>query len=191
MSVLSSPTPSPGIPADACNHCISELKTRARLGLNALQAGDQALLDRATKVSGVSMATPTHWKLRHAFTLVARSVGFHTWAQARIALGGQAQAGDDMGTFWHAPRCNGLLNHWFAHYDDALDCLHKMPGHALVPYRRQFIVVNAPYLQELGLSDAPQLHADETLDLVALHGSDRWQALCCSRLCAHESTWVR
>lgn len=191
MSLDSSSFPSPN---NVNSACIGELKTRARLGLHALEAGDQQLLERAAKVSGVRMATPSGWKLRHAFTLVARSVGFRTWEQARVALGGQAKAGDDMGTFWHAPRCNSMLNHWFAHHADALDCLHQMPGHALVPYRRQFIVVNKPYLMELGLGDAVQAaEADKApaLDLVALYGSDTWQALCWARLRAPEPTWVR
>ncbi|MGC4059951.1 MAG: hypothetical protein QM749_03495 [Aquabacterium sp.] len=184
-----SPASSPSL--SPTNACINELKTRARLGLNAIEAGDSHLLERAAKVSGVRMATPDSWKLRHAFTLVARSVGFRTWDQARIALGGQAQVGDDMGTFWHAPRCLGILNHWFAHYGDARDALGKMPGHALVPYRRQFIVVNQAYLHELGLGEAMADHVNEPLDLVALYGSARWQALCWSRLRADESTWFR
>ena len=88
MSVDSSSLPSSVSPTSACNNagnnaCIGELKTRARLGLNALEAGDHQLLERAAKVSGVRMAVPTSWKLRHAFTLVARSVGFRTWEQAR------------------------------------------------------------------------------------------------------------
>jgi hypothetical protein len=181
-------------PHSAPNACINELKTRARLGLNAIEAGDVQLLERAAKVSGVRMATPTTsggWKLRHAFTLVARSVGFRSWDQARLALGGQAQIGDDMGTFWHAPRCLGILNHWFAHYGDARDALGQMPGHALVPYRRQFIVVNQAYLRELGLDEALADEANAPLDLVALYGSERWQALCWSRLRANESTWFR
>lgn len=183
--------PSASLPDTSANACINELKTRARLGLNAIEAGDPQLLERAAKVSGVRMAMPDHWKLRHAFTLVARSVGFRTWDQARIALGGLAQPGDDMGTFWHAPRCMGILNHWFAHYGDARDALGKMPGHALVPYRRQFIVVNQPYLRELGLDEAASNATNEALDLVALYGSERWQALCWSRLRADESTWFR
>ena len=171
--------------------CITELKTRARLGLNALHAGDTTLLDRAAQVCGVRMATPPAWKLRHAFTLVARSVGFRSWEQARTVLSGQAQAGDDMGAFWHAPRCSSLLNHWFASYDEAFACWRGMPGHALLPYRRQFVVVGEPYLRELGLTAA--MHADEAagLDMAAHYGDGIWQALCTTRLRAPDSTWIR
>jgi hypothetical protein len=187
---MSVDSPSPSLPSP--NACIGELKTRARLGLHALEAGDQHLLERAAKVSGVRMATPDSWKLRHAFALVARSVGFRTWEQARVALGGEARPGDDMGTFWHAPRCMGILNHWFAHYEAARDALAQMPGHALVPYRRQYIVVNEAYWRELGLGDAWPDDTDAApLDLVAMYGSARWQALCWSRLRADEPTWCR
>ena len=172
--------------------CIIELKTRARLGLNALNAGDTTLLDRAAQVCGARMATPPAWKLRHAFTLVARSVGFRSWEQARTVLSGQAHAGDDMGTFWHAPRCSSLLNHWFARHDEALACLQTMPGHALLPYRRQFVVVGEPYLRELGFTEA-SAHADKTgcLDMAAHYGDSIWQSLCTTRLRAPESTWIR
>jgi hypothetical protein len=173
--------------------CIIELKTRARLGLNALDAGDTTLLDRAAQVCGARMATPPAWKLRATNVNACRSVGFRSWEQARTVLSGQAQAGDDMGAFWHAPRCSSLLNHWFASYDDAWACWQAMPGHALLPYRRQFVVVGEPYLRELGLTDVLQAHADEArgLDMAAHYGDGIWQSLCAMRLRAPDSTWIR
>lgn len=171
--------------------CIIELKTRARLGLNALNSGDTTLLDRAAQVSGVRMATPPAWKLRHALALVARSVGFRSWEQARKVLSGQAHAGDDMGTFWHAPRCSSLLNHWFANHDEASACLRSAPGHVLLPYRRQFVVVGEPYLRELGLNAALPAEQADGLDLLARYGDGLWQSLCTTRLHAPDSTWLR
>ncbi|CAG1018733.1 hypothetical protein BURC_03542 [Burkholderiaceae bacterium] len=164
------------------NAAISELKTRARLGLNALRRGDFRLLERAHAVSGLTVATPTAWQLRHAFLLVSRSVGFANWEQARRVLGGLAAAGDDMGTFWHAPRCNGLLNHWFARHSEAQACLHDLPDAFLLPYRRQFVVAGSPYLMEIGLAgDEPAWDACGR-DLVAGYGTEAWLHVCLLRL---------
>ena len=171
------------------NACVDEMKTRARLGLNALNMGDMALLDRAQAVSGLRLPAPAQWKLRHTLTLVARSVGFRTWEQARCALGGYAERGDDMGSFWHAPRCNSLLNHWFASYASASSLQRSGAGLTLLPYRRQFMVVDRYYLRELGVDVSAASNSD-SMDLVALYGSATWLAMCCSRLRAPEQTWT-
>jgi hypothetical protein len=172
------------------NACITELKIRARLGLNALHAGDTALLDRARAVSGLSMPEQTPWKLRHTLSLAARSVGFRTWDQARNVLGGQASPGDDMGAFWHSPRCESLLNHWFADVEAARVLLLKRPSLILLPYRKQFVVVDSPYLIALGMD--PDAWANEgCLDMVQAYGSPAWLARCEARLRAPEAHWVR
>src|SRR5438552_124136 len=85
-----------------------ELKTRARLRLNA--ADDDEV------------------RLRDCLNLVAREVGFAHWEHARTVLGGLAATGEDMGTFWHAPRTGILLNEWFAHREEAQAALRRSPG---------------------------------------------------------------
>jgi hypothetical protein len=75
---------------------LTELKTRARLQLNAARGAQPDL------------------RLRDCLNQAARDVGFAHWDHGRRVLGGLAATGDDMGTFWHAPRCNSLLNAWFA-----------------------------------------------------------------------------
>ena len=164
------------------NACIVELKTRARLGLNALAAGDLTLLERAQSASRLKIPVPEHWQLRHALTLVSRSLGFSTWEQTRRVLGGLAEAGDDMGGFWHAPGCSSLLNHWYADYRSALERLQSRDGLVLFPYRRQFVVVGPPYLRELGLELPGGAGEDERMDLVSLYGSPIWLRLCLARL---------
>ncbi len=66
---------------------VTELKTRARLGLNAIRAGDLGLLQRAKIGIGRAAAQPPEWKLRHCLTLAANEAGFTTWEQARRVLG--------------------------------------------------------------------------------------------------------
>ena len=84
------------------NALIAELKTRARLRLNALQR------DAVDASPEVAEAAPE--RLRDCLIAVAREAGFSGWEQALRVLGGQAVSGDAMGTFWHAPRSNGLLS---------------------------------------------------------------------------------
>jgi hypothetical protein len=173
------------------NACIVELKTRARIALKALRAGDDALVRRAAKVSGTQAYVPTEWQLRHALALVAQAVGFRHWEHARSVLGGEAHAGDDMGRFWHAPACEALLNHWFAHYVEAAAFQQEMRDATLLTYGRQFVVVGADYLREIGVAKPLPQAAAERFDAVRQYGSDRWLQWCEARLRAPADTWVR
>ena len=62
-------------------------------------------------------------------------------------------------------------------------------GLTLLPYRRQFMVVDRYYLRELGVDVSAASNSD-SMDLVALYGSATWLAMCCSRLRAPEQTWT-
>jgi len=142
-----------------------ELKVRARIARNA------AVRER-------SESAP---RLARCLQQAARRVGFEQWEQARCVLDGQAQPGDDMGSFWHAPRCSVLLNHWFADLTRA-KAGHREAGGFLLPYRRQFVVVQEPYVRELGLDPADPLWAVIACDLVAGYGSEQWEQLCLARI---------
>ena len=126
------------------NPPIVELKTRARLRLNAMQ--------RASADAPASLAATPPDRLRDCLIAVAREAGFTGCEKALRVLGGEAVSGDNMGTLWHTPRCNGLLSHWYAHHDQARECLPLGDHRVLLPYRRQFVVVDDHYLRELGLS---------------------------------------
>lgn len=168
---------------------VAELKVRARLGLKALRAGDTRLLERARR-GGHRQNDPAEWRLGHCLTLVARSLGFADWDQARRVLGGHAQTGDDLGAFWHAKACDRLLNHWFADLERARECLRQPgPQRVLLPYRRQFVVVEEPYLHEIGLN-LQHLSSGVGLDLVQAYGSPAWRALCWQRLQASPDCWA-
>ena len=78
---------------------VAELKVRARLGLKALRAGDTRLLERARLGARHRQNNPAEWRLGHSLTLVARSLGFADWDQARRVLGGHALPGDDLGVW--------------------------------------------------------------------------------------------
>ena len=92
------------------------------------------------------MLQPGEASFINNYEMLHARTGFVDWDEARRVLGGTAGAGDDMGTFWHAPRCNGLLSHWFPRYDEAQASLAVAADRMLLPYRRQFVVVGEPYL---------------------------------------------
>jgi hypothetical protein len=81
---------------------INELKTRARLWLTLLQSDNANARKRAQVLCRQHRRDiPDGWQLRHCLNLAAADIGFSHWEHARHVLSGQAQAGDDMGDFWH------------------------------------------------------------------------------------------
>ena len=143
---------------------IDELKTRARLRLNRARADEPAL------------------QLRDCLVAVARDVGFADWEHARRVLGGSARNGNDLGTFWYAPRCATLLNEWFSEYGQARESLERSRGSFLLPYARQFVVVLDDFVRELGMDPAQPAWAECGRDLVVGYGTPAWQRLCADRL---------
>lgn len=154
---------------------LDELKTRARLRLNAARRG---------------AAGSDEIRLRHCLNQVARDVGFAHWEHARVVLGGLATREDDMGTFWHAPRTGILLNLWLARYEEARTALEADPRAFLLPYRRQFMVVQADFIQELGVDAGHPAWAETSHDLVAAYGGGAWLLLAGQRLKAPLTSFV-
>ncbi len=156
------------------NALVSELKTRARMRLNAVRKG------------GLLIVPPRKgpWRLRDALTLVAREAGFLNWAHALRVLSGHAQPGDDMGTLWHSRECHHFMSHWFADRARAEVFLVQSPHSVLLPYRRQFVGVDAHYLLALGVPLDDAAWQPVGRNLVAAYGGSAWQALCHKRLVA-------
>jgi len=150
---------------------LTELKTRARLLLNASRSEQPDL------------------RLRHCLNRVAQDVGFAHWEHGRRVLGGMAAAGEDMGTFWHAPRCDSLLSNWFAVHSDARIALGAGRRSVLLPYRRQFVVVQGDFIRELGLDPDHPAWAQAQRDLVAAYGRLPWLVLSMLRVKAAGSTF--
>jgi len=165
------------------NVLINELKTRARLWLSLLQSDNANARKRAQVLCRQHRwDIPDGWQLRHCLNLAAADIGFSHWEHARLVLSGQAQAGDDMGDFWHGPEVAGLSNLWYANYADADKQLQVDPHLYLLPYRRQFMLVSTHYLEALQLNlDAGLWHGLQR-NLTLAYASPAWQALALQRL---------
>ncbi|GAB2580816.1 hypothetical protein GCM10027034_09880 [Ramlibacter solisilvae] len=148
---------------------LEELKVRARIARNAAA--------RTGAASAPRLADCLHQ--------AARAVGFQHWEHARRVLGGLAQPGEDMGSFWYAPACSALLNPWFADLGRAR--LARDEQSFLLPYRRQFVVVRGEFIRALGLDPFDPDWSAAGRDLTACYGSAPWGALCMARLRAQEA----
>lgn len=152
---------------------LDELKVRARVRLNTARRDGAA----------------TDLKLRDCLHDAARAVGFAHWEHARRVLGGEAQPGEDMGTFWHAPRTGILLNLWFARYEQALPVLKADRSAYLLPYRRQCFIVQDHFIRELSVDPNHPAWAQLRHDLMAGYGSAAWGELAMQRLRASPQTF--
>jgi len=169
----------------ATKKLLAELKTRARLRLNALRDADPAVVTYAQWISKKRRwAVPPEWKLQHAFNIASTEIGFRDWVHARRVLSGLAKPGDDMGGFWHDYRCELLLNNWFAHYEEAKEFQRQTIERWLFPYAKQFVVGDANFIKTLLLDPALPLWEQIDRDLVACYGNAAWQQLCAARLTA-------
>ena len=145
---------------------IEELKVRARVRLNHAR--------REGTAGGMTLGDHLH--------AAAREVGFAHWEQARQVLGGLATPADDMGNFWHAPKTGLLLHLWFARHDEALAVFAPQRQGFLLPYRRQCFIVQAPFIDALGLDAADPAWQALGHDLVAGYGTPAWQHLAGQRI---------
>lgn len=144
---------------------VEELKVRARIARNAARSSGAHELPR----------------LGDCLHRAARDAGFLHWEHARRVLGGGARPGDDMGSFWHAPGCSTMLNRWFADEAQARQA-HAASGGFLLPYRRQFMVVQGDFIRELGLDPQDPAWTAAGHDLTLAYGSAPWVALSLRRL---------
>lgn len=151
---------------------VDELKTRARVRLNAgRREGEEGS------------------RLRDMLHAVSREVGFAHWEHARRVLGGLALPGEDMGTFWHSPRTAALLNEWHATPAKAQAARGGREGLYLLPYKWQAVLVQAPFIAELGLDPAHPAWPAAGHDLCAAYASPAWRELAALRIRAPRSSF--
>ncbi|GAB1621040.1 hypothetical protein AAOGI_10900 [Agarivorans albus] len=123
---------------------VEELKIRSKILLKQRHTADSPL---------ASLAKDKSPQLKHALLYVAREAGFKDWQHAQSVLSCQYKQTmqQDSGKFWYSPACMALLNHWCANYPEAL-ALQAKQGGVILPYKSQYVVANASYIEALGLS---------------------------------------
>jgi hypothetical protein len=86
---------------------------------------------------------------RDCLSVLARELGFLGWQHAKQIIT-NASEGADFGTCLYPTRCCGYVNLWYARYFDA-DIARRVAGGYLLAYRRQFFVVERPFIEDLGM----------------------------------------
>lgn len=163
------------------NIVLNELKIRASFLHKKLNLADPASLALVEKLSRKRQWTiPAQWQHKHCLNLVAAQVGFHDWQHAHHVFSGAAIPDDDFGDFWHQNM--GFTNHWFADYQEACDYLTKHPQSFLLPYRRQYFVVEREYLEVLHLQATHPGWHQYARNLCLSYGSEFWLSLAIHRL---------
>ncbi len=131
---------------------LTEVKILAKKRLKACQAGDAVALDKLASLMNKQGLTQQDIQLKHCQAVLARELGFTDFNHCQRVLSGQALIGEDLGTLFHNRRCDTLLNHWFSSFDEAQAFLKQAPEMVLLPYKKQFFVVNgSDYIDALGL----------------------------------------
>lgn len=132
-----------------------ELKTWARLLQRALEAGDPAALPRARRLPELRALEPAAlvgaFQRRHALAIIALELGFQGWSHLTAVLSGAEQR--DLGTALLPPRCKAHWNIWSARYEEAA-AIRAEHGGYLLAWKYHFLVVDADYIESLGLDPA-------------------------------------
>ncbi len=91
-------------------------------------------------------------RLKHALAVVAADLGYRTWAECKRRLETPPDRRLDTETFFAAMGA-AYLNRWFARYDEARASLEAEGGY-LFPFRRQFFVCEAGFLEARDIDPA-------------------------------------
>lgn len=119
---------------------MSELKVQAK----------KFLKDPASQASLLILSKGEVPQLKHSQLFIARKYGFNHWDHARVVLTGDAKLGQDQGSFWYKNQCATLLNHWCVSHQEAIE-VQQSQGGTILPYKKQFVVVDKPFLTMVGV----------------------------------------
>jgi hypothetical protein len=127
---------------------IQELKVRAEILHKRIAANDPAAVARLRALP-VSRRT-AEVRRRDCLAVIAAELGFPNWPQAKHTLTTEEDI-TDFGDLLCPPRFGGgHINRWFARYEEAAAVRETCLGY-LLAYRRQFLVVDRYYIEDLGL----------------------------------------
>jgi hypothetical protein len=140
---------------------VDELKTQAEILHKRIATGDAASRSRLRRLTelakaddGAIAAAAPNIRRKHCLAVVSREHGFSTWEHAqRVLRGWEDEA--DFGALLYDRESRGMLNVWFASYAEAREHLiatrRDGKGRYLLAFRRQFFVVEAHFIEALGM----------------------------------------
>ncbi len=145
---------------------LREYQIRASLLLKDLRSDDpfrvRAASERFRLLPVFSSLTPEQLAARrddvrrkHALAVMAAERGYPSWVALKAALGEARAPVLDTGLFFR-PGGGAFLNHWFATYEGARECLEAAGGY-LFPFGSQFFVCTAGFLEARGTDPAHPL----------------------------------
>lgn len=148
---------------------VDECKVKASILLKSIHSDNQAISQRAAKrfqrllefknltqdeiITGV--------KRKHALAVIAIEKGFKSWTDLKCQL-----------PFIRG----GFLNHWFANYTEA-KLYQQTNGGFLLPFKNQFFVCDADYINHLGFNPEDQDWKSIGFDWSNPANRNAWQRL--------------
>lgn len=126
---------------DSSAIALNETKIRAKKLLKACQQDELPAKQRVTTLMAKLGILHSDLQLKHCQQVIARELGFIDFHHCQRVLSGQAILGDDWGNLFHTKQCETLLNHWFTGYLAARDFNAQAESTLLLPYKKQFFVV--------------------------------------------------
>jgi hypothetical protein len=158
---------------------LAELKIRSKILLKAAGQNDP----ETTRLLLNNGAHNGPFKHKDGLELVSKRAGFKNWRHASQILSGSAQIGEDMGTLWYDNRCQVFLNIWCRNYAEAKEQLALQVDKIMVPYKKQFIIVDNDYVRALGLdTDMANFTTEINRDLAGSYGTSIWDNFTFSRI---------
>ncbi len=137
-------------------NAVQELKTRAEILHKKIQKGNGLALERLrvlpefrTKKDAELIGVAAKIRRRDCLAVVAAECGFSNWPKAKCALAGEGTA-TEFGSLLCPERCGAHINPWYRRYEEAARAREKCNGY-LLAHRREFLVVERPYIVALGL----------------------------------------
>ena len=128
---------------------IQELRVRAEILHKRIAANDAAAVARLGALPAFRRAGEV--RRRDCLAVIAAELGFPNWPEAKRILTAEGDLAD-FGDLLCPPRIGGgHVNRWFARYEQAASVREACRGY-LLAYRRQFLVVDRYYIEDLGLN---------------------------------------
>lgn len=102
---------------------------------------------KAKLLQKAKMKAGKEFSLKEAYTLIAKTAGYSSWKAMKDDY--------EMADILNPPRWSALWKIWFSSKEEALQHM-TADSKYLIPYRNQFFVCDANYLNALGVAEDDQ-----------------------------------